>query len=362
MYIWRLVDSKKILFSLGLWCLVSKPLVAEPTAYKVKGKAISVSDVYKENQGKFYELEKKKFELIEDIATEAFLDTYWKNLAAKEKTSVAQARSRYLSQNARVSEAEIKETLTRFKDHPRLKELSEKDKRQQITDYLKSSKTREAIDRIVRQALVSGDLVVSYPKPEEPIFKLPIFDTDQIKYGPNASDTKPVSCKGDDCLITVIEYSEYQCPFCVKVLPAISRLLTEYKGKVRWIVRDFPLGFHDRAKPAAVAAQCAADQGKYWHMYETLFKNQRKLGDSQLESYGKVIGLDMAKYKACLKNPGKERSAKLAIIDKNFKSGESVGVTGTPAFFINGRRLSGALPYEEFKRIFEEEVAKKKKS
>lgn len=323
-------------------------------AYKIKGKVTSVSDIYKKHQGKFYELEKKKYELILELAQDSYLEEFWRELAEKEKVSSAVARENYLKQNTRVSEAEIKETLGRFKDHPRLQKLSKKEQTEQITEYLKSSKTREAIDKIVRKALAKGDLVVSYPQPKEPIFKLDIFDTDHVKYGPNAEDTKPIKngCKGDDCAITVVEYSEYQCPFCVRVLPAVSRLLTEYSGQVRWIVRDFPLGFHNRAKPAAVAAHCAADHGKYWQMYETLFKNQRKLSDEDLLSYGTVIGLKDDEYKVfkkCFENP----KAKLALIDKNFKSGEQVGVTGTPAFFINGRRLSGALPYEKFKEVFE---------
>ena len=132
----------------------------------------------------------------------------------------------------------------------------------------------------------------------------------------------------------------------------VRQLLNDYKGKVRWVVRDFPLGFHKRARPAAVAARCAKDQGKYWEMYEELFKNQRSLEDEDLKKYAKNIGLQLDKFQKCFENPTEQ----LKIIEKNFKSGEELGVTGTPAFFINGRRIAGALPYEEFKRIFDEEL------
>jgi protein-disulfide isomerase len=131
--------------------------------------------------------------------------------------------------------------------------------------------------------------------------------------------------------------------------------MTEYSGKVRWIVRDFPLSFHDRARPAAIAAKCAQNQGKYWEMYAALFDNQRDLSDKAFEDSAKKIKLDMDKWKQCVSSP----AAVTALIDENFESGQKFGVTGTPAFFINGRRLSGALPYEKFKEIFDDELAKR---
>ncbi len=132
--------------------------------------------------------------------------------------------------------------------------------------------------------------------------------------------------------------------------------MTEYKGKVRWIVRDFPLSFHDRAKPAAIAATCAGQQNKYWQMYKTIFDNQQKLGDSDLEQYAKQVGVDMKRWQTCLKNP-KEIEAE---IEANMRSGMSLGVNGTPAFFINGRKLPGAVPFADFRRVIEDELKAKK--
>lgn len=349
---------KLFIVLLGAWA--GSEALHGQTAYKINGKSYSFEQVYKENQGKFFELEKQKYEAIEAIAREAYLEAYWQTLASdsKPRMSPEEARDRYLKKHALVSETEIKQTLDRFKDHPRLKKLSDAERRTQVTEYLKTSKTRDVVEKIIQTAMKENKLSIVYPRPTEPIFDLKVWDTDHVKYGPLATDVKPLGCSGDDCVITVIEYSEYQCPFCVRVLPTVNRLLTEYKGKVRWIVRDFPLGFHNRAKPAAVAAKCAANQNKYWEMYDILFQNQRNLSDEDLMAYGAKIGLDKSKYEKCFNNPKKE----MELIDKNYSSGEKVGVTGTPAFFINGRRLSGALPYEEFKRIFEDELSKKKKS
>ena len=93
-------------------------------------------------------------------------------------------------------------------------------------------------------------------------------------------------------------------------------------------------------------------------MYSTLFENQRALGDSDFESYAKKIGVDFAKWQQCVKSP----AAKMDLIERNFQSGVKLGVSGTPAFFINGRRLSGALPFSEFKRVIDEELKRGKRS
>jgi len=264
-----------------------------------------------------------------------------------------------MKKNAKVSKKEIKETLDRFKDHPQLKKLSEKEQKSHVTDYLAERKKREIEDDILEKARKSGDLKILYDRPKEPTYDVKVTKDDNVRYGPNPGDIKPAGCNGDDCAITVVEYSEFQCPFCSRVLPSVKRLMAEYKGKVRWIVRDFPLSFHQRARPAAIAAHCAAKQDKYWYMYNELFDNQRALEDKDFEKYAKNIkGLKFDEWKACTEKPGDVEK----LIDKNFATGSKLGVSGTPAFFINGRRLSGALPYEEFQRVFDEELKSQGKS
>ncbi|NRA67090.1 MAG: thioredoxin domain-containing protein [Pseudobacteriovorax sp.] len=346
-----MINQLKILsiFVMGSFALAIPGLAAE--AFKINGKSVSVEKLYQENQDKFYELEKQKYELIERMAQQQFLDSYWDNLGKSQGTSSEKARDKYIASKAKVSDKDLNEAIGKFKDHPQLKELSEAEKKKQIGEYLKSVKTREIIDEILQNGIKDGKLVVTYPRPKEPIYNVTVTKNDPVKYGPKPSDVKPMGCEGDACAITVVEYSEFQCPFCTKVLPTVDRLMTEYKGKVRWIVRDFPLGFHKRARPAAAAAHCAKDQGKFWEMYEELFRNQRKLEDADLQNHAKTVKLDMKKFNKCLKDP-----KTLAKVESNFRSGEALGVTGTPAFFINGRRLSGALPYGEFKKIFDEEL------
>ena len=329
-------------------------LSAEP-AFKIYGKATSVEDLAKENQGAFFDIETKKYELISNLARDRYIEEFFVKLAEKEKVSVEKARADYLAARAKISDSEIKENLDKFKDYPQLKDKSEADRKKMIVDYLQKVKAQEAFEGILNEGVAKKQLEIQYPEPKEPVYKVSVLDTDPVKYGPGAKDVKPAGCSGNACAITVIEYSEFQCPFCERVQPAAKRILKEYQGKIRWIVRDFPLSFHNRAKPAAIAARCAKEQGKYWEMYDELFKNQRALGDADFKKYAQNIKLDIKKYDDCVAKPGKIDE----VIESNLRSGERLGVTGTPAFFINGRRLSGALPYEEFKKVIDSELSKK---
>jgi len=158
----------------------------------------------------------------------------------------------------------------------------------------------------------------------------------------------------DKAPITIVEFSDFECPYCSKAEDAVKQVMKEYEGKVRIVYRDFPLPFHPNAQKAAEAAHCAGDQGKYWDMHEKLFANQKALAASDLKGHAKGLGLDQAKFDKCLDGGDKAK-----LVEGNKEAGAKVGVTGTPAFFINGLMLSGAQPFSEFKSIIDRELAKK---
>ena len=151
--------------------------------------------------------------------------------------------------------------------------------------------------------------------------------------------------------ITIVEFSDFECPYCVRAEPTVKELLAKYPGKIRLVYRDFPLPMHARAPKAAEAAHCAGDQGKYWEMHEKLFANATKLELTDLKGYARDVGVDGGKFDQCL-----DSGEKAQVVEKHKKAGEEVGVTGTPAFFINGRSLSGAQPLEAFKAIVDQEL------
>lgn len=336
--------------------LLSSGVAFGEKAFTINGVTTTLKQVAEKEKAAFYEVEKRRYQLIEQLARQRYLEFFWQQQAAKSKKSIAQEKKDYFDKRVKLSKQQIDETMKRFKDHPQLSKLDDAKRAAEVKKFLRDSAERDLLNGIVTAALNDKKLRIDYPRPEEPTFDFTIRNNEPIKYGPADSDIKPVGCRGDDC-ITIVEFSEFQCPFCARVLPAAQEVMTTYKGKVRWVVRDFPLSFHNRAKPAAVAARCALKQDKYWQMYNTLFENQSKLSDKDFIAYAEQIKLDKAKWQACVDKP----AAELAFIDQNMQSGIRAGVTGTPAFFINGRRLSGAVPFVRFKQIIDEELSKKQK-
>jgi protein-disulfide isomerase len=161
----------------------------------------------------------------------------------------------------------------------------------------------------------------------------------------------------NDAWVTIVEASDFQCPFCSRVLPTLKEIEDKYGNDVRVVFKHNPLPFHNRALPAAMAAECALEQNKFWPMYDQLFANQRALEDADLEGYAKKVGLNTSKWKDCYtSNKYKEK------IESDQKAANQLGARGTPAFFINGRFLSGAQPFASFQAIIDEELKKAKES
>jgi protein-disulfide isomerase len=155
--------------------------------------------------------------------------------------------------------------------------------------------------------------------------------------------------------ITIVEFSDFQCPFCSRANAAVDEVVKTYGDKVRVVFRHFPLSFHQDAPKAAEASMCAADQNKFWEYHDKLFANQQALKVDDLKKAAADLGLDTARFNECL-----DSGKKAEIVKKDLEDGTKAGVTGTPAFFINGLALSGAVPAEEFKAIIDAELKKKK--
>jgi protein-disulfide isomerase len=154
--------------------------------------------------------------------------------------------------------------------------------------------------------------------------------------------------------ITIVEFSDFECPYCGRAEESVKQVMDAYKDKVRLVYRDYPLSFHRNAQKAAEAARCAGDQNKYWEYHATLFENQTALDAESLKKYATDLELDAKKFQQCL-----DQNKYADTVQKDFEVGNAIGVSGTPAFFINGRLLSGAQPFEAFKQIIDEILADK---
>jgi protein-disulfide isomerase len=156
--------------------------------------------------------------------------------------------------------------------------------------------------------------------------------------------------------IEMIEFSDFQCPYCLRANPTVEQVLRTYGDRIRFVYRHYPLPGHPNARPAAEASACAAEQGKFWPFHDRLFANPTKLGDADLKQAAAELGLNTPQFNSCV-DTHKFR----AQVDADLKAGEEAGVNGTPAFFINGRSVSGAQPFDVFKKVIDEELELQKR-
>lgn len=149
----------------------------------------------------------------------------------------------------------------------------------------------------------------------------------------------------EDAEVTMVEFVDFECPFCGDYArDTFPRVMREYGDRIRYVSRHFPLDSHPHAADAAAAAECAHAQGRYWQLHERLFANQERLGTRGLAAQARRAGLDMDRYSACLHEP-----TTLGRVQTDLDEGRRYGVTGTPTFFIDGRIIRGAQPYEQIK-------------
>ena len=161
-----------------------------------------------------------------------------------------------------------------------------------------------------------------------------------------------------DAKVTIVEFSDFQCPYCARAHQTISdQVMKEYDGKVKLVYKNFPLGFHKWAEPAAIAGACAAQQdpAAFWTFYDFMFNNQQQITPENVKEKSqealKGTKIDMAKWNDCYDN-----KKTLDKVKADMAEGSSVGVTGTPAFIINGRKISGAQPFPNFKAVIDDEL------
>jgi len=159
-----------------------------------------------------------------------------------------------------------------------------------------------------------------------------------------------------DAAVTIVEYADYECPYCQQSQPILDKIEKDFKGKIAFAYKDTPLPMHAHAQKAAEAALCAMDQGKYWEVHDMLYST-RQLDVAKLKEDARTLKLDVAAFDKCL-----DSGAKASIISANISEGQGYQLQGTPSFFVNGRFFSGGMSYDQFKAVIEEEIATAGKS
>ena len=178
--------------------------------------------------------------------------------------------------------------------------------------------------------------------------------------GPDPAKAYAVNTKGSpakgggaNAAVTLVEFSDFQCPFCSRVTGTLDQIEEAYGDKVRIVFKHLPLRMHSRAPMAHAASEAANSQGKFWEMHDLIFENQRDLSEEAYLRYAGQIGMDVDQFKKDLVSASVK-----ARVDADAAEAAKLGVTGTPGFFVNGYFLSGAKPFSEFKRVIDEQIAK----
>ncbi len=244
------------------------------------------------------------------------------------------------SKVAQPDEAKVKELFEGAKDRlPPGATLEQM--RPQIVEFLTGQQKQERAKALFEELKKANNVKVMLPGPK--------VERQQV------AATGPSKGAAEGAPITIVEFSDFECPFCGRVNPTVAQVMKEYEGKVRLVFRQFPLSFHPNAKKAGEASLCAADQGKFWEYHDVLFQNQKALGVDALKKYAADLKLDTAKFNQCLDSGEKSK-----VVEADQEAGAKAGVNGTPAFFVNGIPLSGAVPFDEFKQVIDAELQAKK--
>jgi len=235
-----------------------------------------------------------------------------------------------------VSEKEIEDFYQANKSRMR---GDDTDIRQKIRAFLQQQKLNAGREVFVESLRSQGKVVVRLQPPAAIRVQV-------------STDGAPVR-GATDAPVTIVEFSDFECPFCKQTHPTLKQLLERYPGKVRLAYRDFPLdSIHPQARRAAEAARCASDQGKFWEYHDVLFTQSPQLTLEDLRRYAGQLGLDITKFDGCL-----AAGVHKTTVQRDLDEGNRLGITGTPAFFINGRTLTGAQPLEAFARLIDQELA-----
>lgn len=212
--------------------------------------------------------------------------------------------------------------------------------RQNIRAYLQQQKVAARREHFVQSLRAQARVVVHLQPP-------PVIRVDVSIAG------APVRGAAE-APVTLVEFSDFHCPFCKRVQPTLMQLLERYPGKVRLVYRDFLIdSLHPQARRAAEAARCAHDQGKFWDYHDLLYAEAPRASPEDLGRYAAQVGLEPPTFERCLSG-----GAHRTTVQRDLDEGIRLGVTGTPAFFVNGRPLSGAQPLEAFDRVIEEDLAR----
>ena len=300
-------------------------LPSDRVVAQFQGQTVTYGDLYRERRGAFEGARRRHQKEIYELEQRELETWIIERLVKKAAEAKGLTERTYFAEVAKPTEVTDEEMRAFYKEQVMKTGRSFEEVEDKLRDYLTAQKSqdliRKEIDRLKKEAGVEIDIPA--PDAVKATFEL---------------TGRPV--KGNStATVTIVEFSDFQCPYCSRANATVAEIMKAYPNDVRVYFLHFPLAMHPEAMPAAVASHCAHQQGKFWTMHDAIFENQRALSSKKLEELAKMVGLDMTQYAACVKNP-----QTLAFVKADMKQGEVAGVQGTPTFFINGVQFPRGVP------------------
>ena len=320
--------------------LVTKQAPRPGVVAKIGNEEITFDALVGEDKMDFFELQKREYELKMERLNKLMVE----RLIGAEAKKANMTLEDYI--NKKVIGGDVKISEKDYKKFVAEKHIPEAQITPQIKEkimaYLQNNKKEDAVKDKVAKLTEKEPVEVYFAKPK---MIVPVEAGNGPAFGKTGAP------------VTIVEFSDFECPFCSRAAETVTELKKKYGNKVKLTFRHFPLPMHPNARPASEASMCINEQStdKFWKFHDLAFKNQTKLDKANLEKYAKDAGADVKKFNECL------TSKKFAdVVQKDLDYGSKIGVKSTPTFFINGQLVSGALPIESFSEIIEEELAEKK--
>ena len=338
--------SIALLSLLGSACTNSNAKPAPNYAYKdsskpgivakIGGQEITEEDLIGEDKLSWIDIKKREYEFKMGQVKKLLVD----KLVGAEAKKAGMSLGDYMNKNVLKGEPKISDSeYKKFVAEKKIPAAQINDQlKERIMNYLKDQKRDEAVDAYIAKITKSNPVEIYFKKPN-------------LSINVEVGDAPLWGDKG--AKVTIVEFSDFQCPFCSRGANSVDEIKKKYKGKVKIAFKHFPLPMHPDAKPASEASLCVKEQNadKFWKFHDLAFKNQDKLDTASLEKYAKDAGVNVDKFKECFNS-----KKYVAAIEKDMQYGEKLGVRSTPTFFINGQLISGAVPIEQFSEIIDEEL------
>ncbi len=337
----RLIHLRRAMSPVLLLCIVAAaPLLAADSSTpvaRVDGEAIGLEEVEAPIGARIGLLREQIYRLQRQRLDALIADRLMTKEAARRGVSVGELlASEVTSKVPPVSDDEVAVFYRAHKDRlppdgPKLRE--------RIRSHLEGQKLIAQRSLFLDRLRAKADITILLKAP--PIYRTKLnIDGAPVKGAPNAP-------------VTIVKFEDFQCPFCKDAQHIFEQLLLRYRGRIRVIHKDFPIDeLHPQARREHLAARCAGEQGQFWPYHDALYANAPHGNPDDLRKYAAAVNLNLAAFESCL------ASAKYAAaVQQDFDEGKQAGVSGTPAFFINGRFLPGAQPLERFVQIIDEELA-----